>query len=45
MSKRAVNAGIAIVLGALLAVTLAGLLAGQPRASLSALATPTWAGW
>src|ERR1700693_6084693 len=31
MSKRAVNTGIAIVLAALLAVTLAGLLAGQSK--------------
>src|SRR5216117_2306160 len=31
MSKRAVNAGIAIVLAALLAVALAGLLAGQNK--------------
>jgi hypothetical protein len=31
MSKRAVNAGIAIILAALLAVALAGLLAGQSK--------------
>ena len=31
MSKKAVNAGIAIVLAALVAVTLAGLLAGQTK--------------
>ena len=31
MSKRALNAGIVIVLAALLAVTLAGLLAGQSK--------------
>src|SRR5712671_7852069 len=31
MSKRAMNAGLAIVLAALLAITLAGLLAGQSK--------------
>jgi len=45
MSKRAVNAGIAIVFASLLAVALAGLLAGQTKSEDGpALAMPTWGG-